>query len=106
MIINKTKKSVKKWKTIQDYSRFWSNNKKIFCNECFFDGPITIIGVVIGLYIAFQLNLIAIISAKIAKSITTDTAVVDGALPVMAAMFMITPFFLGIWINWSRICFL
>ena len=139
MIIKKTKKTFKRWKQYSNISGVGDITRRYFVMNAF-DGALTMLGVVIGAYIAGALNSITIISAGIAGSIAmgasgmsgaymaekaerkkkikdleramltdmsnglhekshkfaaTFAAIVDGASPAMAAMFVITPFFLA-----------
>jgi len=139
MVVKKTKSTIKKWKEYSKISGVGAITRRYFVMNAF-DGALTMLGVVIGAYIAGQLNSIVIISAGIAGSIAMGAsgmsgaymaekaerkkkikelekamltnmsnglhgkshrfaaifaAVVDGASPALAAMFVITPFFLA-----------
>ena len=139
MVVKKTKKTIKKWKKYSEISGVGAITRRYFVMNAF-DGALTMLGVVIGAYVAGVLNSITIISAGIAGSIAmgasgmsgaymtekaerskklkelekamlTDlkdglhgksqrfatffAAIVDGISPALAAMAVITPFFLA-----------
>jgi len=139
MVVKKTKKTIKRWKQYSRISGVGAITRRYFVMNAF-DGALTMLGVVIGAYIAGVLNSITIISAGIAGSIAmgasgmsgaymtekaerskklkelekamlTDlsdglhgksqrfatffAAIVDGISPALAAMVVISPFFLA-----------
>jgi len=139
MVVKKTKKTIKKWKQYSRISGVGAITRRYFVMNAF-DGALTMLGVVIGAYVAGVLNSITIISAGIAGSIAmgasgmsgaymtekaerskklkelekamlTDlsdglhgksqrfatffAAIVDGVSPALAAMAVISPFFLA-----------
>ncbi len=140
MVIKKTKKTIKKWKKYSEISGVGAITRRYFVMNAF-DGALTMLGVVIGAYIAGVINeSTIIISAGIAGSIAmgasgmsgaymtekaerskklkelekamlTDlkdgihgksqrfatffAAIVDGVSPALAAMAVISPFFLA-----------
>ena len=139
MVVKKTKKTIKKWKQYSRISGVGAITRRYFVMNAF-DGALTMLGVVIGAYVAGVLNSITIISAGIAGSIAmgasgmsgaymtekaerskklkelekamlTDlsdglhgksqrfatffAAIVDGISPALAAMVVISPFFLA-----------
>lgn len=132
------KKTIKKWRKYSKISDVTAITRRYFVMNAF-DGALTMLGVVIGAYIAGQLDSIVIISAGIAGSIamgasglsgaymaekaertkkikdleqamltelseglhershkfaTVFAAIVDGTSPAIAAMTVISPFFL------------
>ncbi len=139
MIVKKTKKTIKRWKQYSKISGVGDITRRYFVMNAF-DGALTMLGVVIGAYIAGVINeSMIIISAGIAGSIamgasgmsgaymtekaerkkklkelekamlsdlsegihdkshrfaTFFAAIVDGVSPALAAMAVISPFFL------------
>jgi len=139
MVVKRTKKTIKKWKKYSEISGVGAITRRYFVMNAF-DGALTMLGVVIGAYVAGVLNSITIISAGIAGSIamgasgmsgaymtekaerskklkelekamltnlrdglhgksqrfaTFFAAIVDGVSPALAAMAVISPFFLA-----------
>jgi len=72
------KKTIKKWKQYSKISGVAAITRRYFVMNAF-DGALTMLGVVIGAYIAGQLNSIVIISAGIAGSIAMGASGMSGA---------------------------
>jgi len=78
MVVNKTKKTINKWKQYSKISGVGAITRRYFVMNAF-DGALTMLGVVIGAYVAGVLNSITIISAGIAGSIAMGASGMSGA---------------------------
>ena len=79
MVVKKTKKTLKKWKQYSKISGVGSITRRYFVMNAF-DGALTMLGVVIGAYVAGVLNnSTIIISAGIAGSIAMGASGMSGA---------------------------
>jgi len=78
MIVKKSKKTFKKWRQYGKLSGVGAITRRYFVMNAF-DGALTMLGVVIGAYIAGQLDSIVIISAGIAGSIAMGASGMSGA---------------------------
>ena len=72
------KKTLKRWKRYRDISDVESITRRYFVMNAF-DGALTMLGVVIGAYVAGILQPIPIISAGVAGSIAMGTSGISGA---------------------------
>ena len=78
MVANKVKKTVKKWKQYHKISNVGTITRRYFVMNAF-DGALTMLGVVIGAYIANINNPGIIISAGVAGSIAMGVSGISGA---------------------------
>jgi len=78
MILKKSKNTLKRWKQYGKISGVGAITRRYFVMNAF-DGALTMLGVVIGAYIAGSLNSIVIISAGIAGSIAMGASGMSGA---------------------------
>ena len=78
MVKKKIKKTFKRWKRYHRISKVGDITRRYFVMNAF-DGALTMLGVVIGAYVARALNPIIIISAGIAGSIAMGASGMSGA---------------------------
>lgn len=78
MKINKISKILKRWKRYHQISEVGDISRRYFVMNAF-DGALTMLGVIIGAYMAGILNPMPIISAGVAGSIAMGTSGISGA---------------------------